>query len=294
MAFSAFLGAFSLIVTQFETLSSYAAVASRLDTIVQAIEQAQSPMESKIQVVEQPDRVAYERLSLRTPREHRTLIRDLSLEVRYGQRLLISGPDVTAETALMLATAGIWEDGEGRIIRPAHGTIAYVPRQAVTVRCSLRSLLIAIPTLRPPGDEVILAVLEKFGLGAMVARVGGLDADVHSPSALSPAELRLLIFARVLLMSPRFAFLDRPDGEVGAEHLATFYRLLREAGISYLSIGDRRTLRHYHDTELEIQGDGRWQISPILDRDGVALDRTESSRRPSPSPSTPTPMDSWE
>ena len=52
MAFSAFLGAFSLIVTQFETLSSFAAVTRRLDTIVDAIDEAQSPAVSGIRVAE--------------------------------------------------------------------------------------------------------------------------------------------------------------------------------------------------------------------------------------------------
>ncbi len=51
MAFSAFLGAFSLIVTQFETLSSFAAVTDRLDTIAQAIEKARTPAASAVQIV---------------------------------------------------------------------------------------------------------------------------------------------------------------------------------------------------------------------------------------------------
>ena len=41
MAFSAFLGAFSLIITQFETISSFAAVTDRLNRISEAIDQAQ-------------------------------------------------------------------------------------------------------------------------------------------------------------------------------------------------------------------------------------------------------------
>jgi putative ATP-binding cassette transporter len=286
MAFSAFLGAFSLIVTQFETLSSFAAVTSRLDTIVQAIEQAQSPAALGIHIVEEPGRVAYEGLTLRTPRDHRPLIKDLALEVPYGRRLLITGPDMTAETALFLATAGIWEEGEGRIIRPARGAIAFVPKQPITVRCTLRSQLIAGSCKSPVRDGEILAVLEKLGLGSMVGRVGGLDADVHSPSALSPVEQRLLIFARVLLMAPRFVFVDRISTDLGTDQVAKLYQLLQESSISYLSIGDRRNLRPYHDTELEIQGVGRWQVCPIPGRaavDGAPAERSTSASPPAPS-----------
>ena len=287
MAFSAFLGAFSLIVTQFETLSSFAAVTARLDTIVEAIDQAKSPAVSGIRVVEQPDRVAYDGLTLWTPRERRPLIQDLSLEVPYGHRLLITGSDVNAETALFLATAGIWEDGEGRIVRPTSEGITFVPRQPLTVRCTLRSQLTATCSGRPFRDEVILAALEKLGLDSMVKRVGGLDADVHSPSALSPGEQRLLVFARVLLTSPRFVFLDRIGGDLGAEQVGMLYRLLEESSISYLSIGDRRSLRAYHDTELEIQGEGRWQLTPLPSRDAVA--RPLSERSTFAPASTPTP-----
>ncbi len=134
MAFSAFLGAFSLIVTQFETLSSFAAVTRRLDTIVDAIDEAQSPAVSGIRVAEAPDRVAYDGLTLWTRRDRRPLIQNLSLEIPSGKNLLITGSDVTAEMALFLATVGIWEDGEGRIVRPGPGEITFVPRQPLTVR----------------------------------------------------------------------------------------------------------------------------------------------------------------
>src|SRR5262249_29405097 len=90
MAFSAFLGAFSLIVTQFEPLSSFAAVTNRLDTIAEAIEQARTPGPSAIAIIPDEARVAYEGLTLLARHEHRTLIEDLSLEVPHGSSLLIT------------------------------------------------------------------------------------------------------------------------------------------------------------------------------------------------------------
>jgi putative ATP-binding cassette transporter len=71
----------------------------------------------------------------------------------------------------------------------------------------------------------------------------------------------LLTFARVLMVSPRFVFLDRMDSDFSQKQLSFLYRLLEEAGISYLSVGDRHTLFAYHDTVLEILGDGRWQTT---------------------------------
>ncbi len=262
MAFSAFLSGFSLIVTQFETLSSFAAVTSRLDAIAQALEQARTPAASAIPISYDDTRVAYADLSLWTRHDHRPLIDALSLEVVHGSNLLITGPDTAAESALFLATAGFWEDGKGRIVRPRPENMYFVPKQALTVRCTLRSQLVANSPEREFSDAEVLAALDKIGLGPTVQRVGGLDADVHSPSALSPAEQRLLTLARVLLAAPRFVFLDRLGGELNREQLDNVYRLFKEASISCLSIGDSHKLESYHDRVLEVRGEGRWDVKP--------------------------------
>ena len=81
MAFSAFLAAFSLIVTQFETLSSFAAVTDRLDTIAAGASRRRGPRRRRRSRSSQDeDRVAYEGLSLWSRHEHRPLVEDLSLD----------------------------------------------------------------------------------------------------------------------------------------------------------------------------------------------------------------------
>src|SRR5262249_9132635 len=81
MAFTTFLSGFSLIITQFETLSSFAAVTNRLDTIAQALEQSRTPASSAIQITHEEGRVAYEDLSLWSRHEHRPMIDGLTVEV---------------------------------------------------------------------------------------------------------------------------------------------------------------------------------------------------------------------
>ncbi len=195
MAFTAFLNGFSLIVTQFETLSSFAAVTLRLGTIAEALDSPRAtPRPTGIHIEHDDNRVAYEELWLRSKEDHRPLINDLTIEVVYGSNLLITGPDTGAEEALFMATAGYWDNGKGRIVRPPPQGIAFVPTQPLTVRCTIRSQLTASVPDRRFSDREIMAVLEKLGLDETVRRAGGLDADVHSPSALSLSEQRLLVF----------------------------------------------------------------------------------------------------
>lgn len=262
MAFAAFLGAFSLIVTQFESISSFAAVRRRVDQIADAIDQARKPASDGLHVVTDEEHVAYAGLSLWTLREHRMLIKDLTLTIPAGSNLLVTGPDAAAQKALFLATAGLWESGTGQIHRPESEGIYFVPKDPLTVQCTIRSMLIVSNPNQSCFDAEIMNAIAKVGLEPLVERVGGLDVELHGPSRLTAAEEWLLVLARVLLAAPKFVFLDRMSGELSPEQLANVYRLLAESSISYLSIGDLEPLDQYHDMILELRGDGGWRITP--------------------------------
>src|SRR5688572_1250214 len=128
MAFAQLLGAFSLIVNQFGSISSYAAVTARLSALAEAVEGAHDHSQRSIETVEEPDRMAYERLTLRSPRDGGVLLVDLSASIPLGTRVLITGPNESARAALFRATAGLWLAGEGRIVRPPLDAIFFLPQ----------------------------------------------------------------------------------------------------------------------------------------------------------------------
>jgi putative ATP-binding cassette transporter len=269
MAFAQVLGAFSLIVTQFETLSTFAAVTDRLNTIKDAIERSQAPSAAPSIAVNDDDRVACEGLTLWTPTQRRVLVRDLSFALPAGRNLLIGGANGHAREALFLAVAGLWEDGEGRISRPRAGAIQFVPRRLYAVRGTLRERLQIIFPDRAFGDDQLRDVLRRVGLEEAVARVGGLDAEHDWGGALSQGEQRLVALARVLLIRPRFVFLDQATKGLGPDQVGPFYRALSEASITYLSIGENHELLPFHDEFLELDEDGRWRLAATKDIVGV-------------------------
>ena len=70
MAFATLLGAFSLIVTQFQSISAFTAVTARLHILSDAIEESDRVDPCGIESVERPDVVIYEGVTLRSDGRH--------------------------------------------------------------------------------------------------------------------------------------------------------------------------------------------------------------------------------
>src|SRR5438094_2514788 len=86
MAFSTSLGALSLVVTQFQSISSFAAVVSRLGSLAEAMEHVRSPAAAHIDVQEDEARVACERLPLRARGSDDVVVRERAVSVPRGTR----------------------------------------------------------------------------------------------------------------------------------------------------------------------------------------------------------------
>lgn len=238
MAFSQVQGAFALLETKYQELTTYAAVIGRLGAMWEATEPgkarpapvgplpraasrtARPPLDSLpspevgapvgpiVETSPETRRVVYEHLTLWSPEEERPLVRDLSVEAPQGKRIAITGPE-GAGKAMLLATAGLWQDGEGRICRPGPGDIMFVPQRPYAASGRVRDILLSGLNHDVPENQ-LQAVLKEVGLDQPVAREGGLDAEREWATVLSAGELQALTLARLLLASPRFAFLDDP------------------------------------------------------------------------------------
>ncbi|WP_253958388.1 SbmA/BacA-like family transporter [Rhizobium sp. WYJ-E13] len=105
-AFAMLVGAFSLIVTQYQSISTFAAVVARLNSLPEAIERSQTIAEPAIEFVEREGSLAYDRLALLSS-NGAPLLKELSVTIPVGTLVLLTGPSHAAGTALFRATAGI-------------------------------------------------------------------------------------------------------------------------------------------------------------------------------------------
>lgn len=278
IAFVHLVGAFSLIVTNFPSISSYTAAVARLGSLRDAIEGGngalacggEQPQAIEICGCEDNGRVAYEGLTLLSPQDGKPLVKDLSVSIPHGTRLLIAGANEDAKLALFRATAAMWAGGTGRIIRPESTQIYFLPERPYMPPGSLRDLLIRSGEEGGVTEDRILSTLHALKLEAVLDRVGGLDAQQDWDEALSLGEQQLMAFARLFLAAPRFAFLDRIRTTLGADGEAMVLKMLKEKSITYLALGRSRhgkrdsddKLKNY-DAVLELREYGSWEWKQV-------------------------------
>src|SRR5215469_6894748 len=96
MAFSQVLGAFSIFVNQFQSLSSFAAVIVRVSALSAAVEEVPPSERAGIALVEAEGRVAYEQLTLSSRGNGHDGLKNLTAEIPHGTRVLVEGPNEPA------------------------------------------------------------------------------------------------------------------------------------------------------------------------------------------------------
>lgn len=258
MAFTQLMGAFSLIVTQFQSISSYAAVSARLGLLSEGIEGAGTAHSSPLEICERSGLVAYEDLTLHLG-DGKTLISRLTISIPRGVRVLIRASNGFAKVALFEATAGLFHHGEGRIVRPGADQMLFLLEHPYLPKGTLREMLARTSQSAPATDDEIEDALKTVGVESLPGKAGGLDTEQDWNALLSPNEQALLEVARVLLAAPEFVFLDRLLGLLDPAEVGRVYRAFQSKHISYIVLGRADDDLAFFDRVLSISQDGSWQ-----------------------------------
>ena len=158
------------------------------------------------------------------------------------------------------ATAGIFDHGEGKIIRPRLDSIRFLPQRAYLYPGTLRELLLRSSEEHVISDERMVNTLRELGLGAVLAQVGGLDVEQNWESMLSLGEEQLLAFTRLVLAAPQFAFLDRVYTALTPDQASQLLLMLSMHSISYIAMDEATNMPQLYDAILEIANDGSWKV----------------------------------
>ena len=269
MAFSHLMGAFSLIVTQFQSVSSYAAVLARLGDFDEAAEEITAREVQLIELQEEKDRVAFDRLTLWSPRDGRVLVHELSLSIPMGTDVLIRGDSDTVKVALVRAMAGMWERGEGRVIRPGPAGFFVMPERPYVAPGTLRELVVRAGYEGQVPDAQVLAVLSELRLAKIITRAGGLDVERDWNDILSLDEQQLLVLTRLVLAAPRFALLDRIGMALTPAQVEQVLDTLSSHSITCLFVEQGESRLDRYKALLDLHEGGSWKWIPLEDGNAV-------------------------
>jgi putative ATP-binding cassette transporter len=263
-AFVVVLGAVSLIVDNFESLSRFVAGIDRLHALSQHVlsaDPALPPAQRPPLIQRRPgEHFMLESLTVYTPRFERLLVKELNLSLAPGAGLLIVGASGCGKSSLLRAIAGLWRSGSGVVQHPPPGDVLFLPQRPYLQSGSLRSQLIYPGTSTALSDTQLLAILHEVQLPGLVACLGGLDAERDWEKWLSVGEQQRLALARVLVQQPRVVILDEATSALDAANEAALYERLRTSGATLVSIAHRAGVLRFHSQVLELKGDGGWTL----------------------------------
>jgi putative ATP-binding cassette transporter len=264
-AFTAVLGAVGVIVDNFESLSRFVAGIDRLQGLSKLVlpdAGLGAPAGNKHPRIQRRPaaHLALESLTLHPPQSERVLVKELSLVLKPGDALLITGDSGCGKSSLLRAIAGLWHTGSGAIHHPPLEDFFFLPQQPYLQHGSLRSQLLYPSAQSSLSDEQLLAILEQVHLPRLAERVGGLDAVQDWEKLLSVGEQQRLAFGRVLVHAPRIVILDEATSALDSGNEASLYARLRASGTTLISIAHRAAVLRHHTHVLHLRGEGAWEL----------------------------------
>jgi len=264
-AFAAVLSAVGVIVDNFESLSRFVAGIGRLqalsDHVLPGAQGADAAAEAATRIELREDKhLALEAVTLSPPQSDRVLIKELSLTLKPGDALLITGASGCGKSSLLRAIAGLWDRGSGTIRHPPVEHVFFLPQQPYLQSSTLRSQLIYPSVETDLSDEALLEILDLVHLPHLAERAGGLEAVQDWDKLLSVGEQQRLAFGRVLVHKPDFVILDEATSALDSGNEASLYARLRDSGATLISIAHRAGVLRHHTHVLHLHGDGAWQL----------------------------------
>lgn len=265
MAFQVSLGALTVVVRKFRSVSALIAEGSRLEGLSQALSKALHCAEHPLPLPQpqksRAETIGMDGVSLTLP-DGSLLYDQLSFNLKPGERLVVFGPSGAGKTTLVRALAGLWDGGVGSIRHAS--PVVFLPQDPYMPEGTLRRVLTFPSAPNTFLDEDILAAARCSCLDDVISRYGeDLEACADWEAVLSRGERQRCAFCRLLLVQPNLAILDEATSALDEPtEEALYQQLLNLRGsstsceaMSVVSITHRPSLQRFHTHVLRLQVD---------------------------------------
>ncbi len=151
----------------------------------------------------------------------KTVFENLSLNIKPGDRICVTGASGAGKTTLMRVLTGLEAPSAGHVEPPANCAIVFQEDRLIMHMSAVSNCLIVMP--RGADSSRVKETLAKLGLH---------ENDIHKPAReLSGGMARRVCIARALLYDSDVVFMDEPfkglDGENRLRALATVNDMTR-------------------------------------------------------------------
>ncbi|MDF5722016.1 MAG: ABC transporter ATP-binding protein/permease [Rhizonema sp. PD37] len=267
-AFENLFTAMYVIIRRFPELVGFAAGVERLYEFYNFLQQPKRGIKSEniqpttINTLEDSC-LALQNLTLYTPNYQRILLQDVSVKLESGEGILIVGASGCGKSSLLRALAGLWNSGNGTIIRPKLEEILFLPQRPYMVLGTLRKQLVYPLVNDTIIDQEMHKVLQEVNLPYLVERFGGFDVEQDWANVLSLGEQQRIAFARLLICKPKYVILDEATSALDMKNEDNLYHHLLGMQTTFISVGHRPTLFKYHHLILELLEADNWQVRKV-------------------------------
>lgn len=255
-AFGQVQDALSFLRSSYDDFANFRAVLNRLSGFLETLDAVEQLPTAQIE--QTSHELSIRALTVHTPAQT-LLLSDLHLSLVKGDSLIIRGRSGSGKTTLLRAIAGLWPYVAGKVLRPIE-QVLFLSQKPYLPLGTLRTALY-YPKSAEAGDEAA-EILRQCQLSHLVAR---LDQEADWSSMLSLGEQQRLAIGRALLSRAELIFLDEASSAMDEGLEYAMYQLLRQSlpHSIIVSVGHRSSLLDFHNKELDILGEGKWNLHEL-------------------------------
>lgn len=263
LAFTTLLNAFSLIVTQFQSISSFTAVVKRLQTLDTAMVFSEEKMKEISKTNYLSNEIKFENFSIYANDKSKFIIENLNVTIHTKERWLVTAIDETSKLSLFRALAGIVNHQEGKLFKPNRDEIFFLPEQPYLPPGRLRNVIVPAFLGNTVSDSQVMKELKNHGLDTLVKRLGGLSALKEWDDELSLAEKFKISTIRIQYAKPKFLVIDRPTSSVGKFEISKFLKKFYSLGITTIVLAKGEETALEYDYHLNLDHLGKWNVTTL-------------------------------
>ncbi|KAJ1490683.1 ABC transporter transmembrane region 2-domain-containing protein [Baffinella frigidus] len=275
-------GSFTALVSAAPLASSLAGNASRVGQMLEFMDvmeaeedrHTQSRMQGVAPTKLRPNELMrLDGITCRLP-HGRLIVKNLDLSVEQGVNTVVQGPSGCGKTSLLRFVRGLWhlKRDEGQVatnLPLGRGGVMYLPQRPYMFAGSLQRQ-ISYPREDPYAPELswedegagkVMELMETLDLGHLLSRADGWDTHQHWHDLLSLGEQQRLSLIRLIYHRPVLAVMDECTSALSTETEAQVYQLLKEHGITCLSVAHRPSVLAWHQQVLAFDGKGGWTLT---------------------------------